>query len=393
MEYDVIIAGAGPAGSAAAQILSRQNFKILLLDRSPFPREKVCGDGLTPGATQILNELGILQNLPGNHRYPIHAIRFATPRLQILDVPFTSRHRASDFLVIPRKTLDNALLNKAIESGAHFKVGTVRNLLKEKGKVIGCQAEIDGQIQKCYAKIVIGADGAASVVARALNQQKVDARHRFLAIRAYVKGFKTLPGLVEFYWTNELKPGYFWIFPVRENEANIGLGLPADLYLKSKIDLKKMFFEYLNHPLFAERKSDALEVRDLKSWPIPLAGVKGFRRVFDGAMLIGDAGYWVDPLSGEGIHNALKTGIIAGQVAAEALHAGRFDRQFLQRYERISQKELGGVIRRSLWFVWGMRYLPWLLEAYFYLARHNPLAFQKFFSNLSKDFKFKFTKS
>ena len=391
MEYDVIIVGAGPAGSAAAQVLAKQGFNILLLDRAPFPREKVCGDGLTPGAVKMLNDLHVLKALPENNRYRIEAIRFATPRLQILDVPFNARHEDSDFLVVPREKLDHALLKQAMNAGAHFEVGTVRNLLLQDGRVVGCTVEVNGQLQERYAKIVIGADGTASVVARILNSRKVNPKHRFLAIRAYVKGFKTLPGLVEFYWTNELKPGYFWIFPIRENEANIGLGLPADLYAKSKINLKEMFFEYLNRPLFAERKLADLEIRSLKSWPIPLAGVKGFQRVFNGAMLVGDAGYWVDPLSGEGIHNALKTGIIAGETAAEALRLQRMDRAFLQRYEERSLKELGGVIRRSLWFVWGMRHTPWLLEAYFWLARHNPVAFQKFFSNLSNDFNFRFT--
>ncbi len=392
MKYDVIIVGAGPAGSAAAQLLAKQHFNVLLLDRTSFPREKICGDGLTPGATELLNTLGVLQNLSEHQRYPIQAIRFATPRMQILDVPFTSRHKTGNFLVIPRKILDQVLLQKAIESGAHFEIGTVQNVIRQDDRVVGCEIRAYGQLQKRYAKIVIGADGASSVVARVLNKHKVDARHRFLAIRSYVKGFETLPGLVEFYWTNELKPGYFWIFPLNENEANIGLGLPADLYLKSNFRLKERFRSYLDRPIFARRKLPDFQISEPQSWPIPLAGVKEFHRVFNGAMLVGDAGYWVDPLSGEGIHNALQTGVFAARVAAKALRAGRFDRQFLQEYEQLCQKKLGGVIRRSSLFIWGMRHLPWLLEGYFWLARHNPLAFQKFFSNLSHDFKFEFKK-
>jgi len=199
-----------------------------------------------------------------------------------------------------------------------------------------------------------------------------------------------LPNLVEFYWTNELKPGYFWIFPLGESTANIGLGLPADLYLKSNFNLKKLFFDYLERPMFAQRKTNTFEVHSLRTWPIPLAGVRNFTRVFDGALLIGDAGYWVDPLSGEGIHNALKSGMIAAETVSEALRSRRTDRSFLTQYEQHCQNALGGVIRRSLWFVWGMRHLPWLLESYFWLARRNPLAFRKFFTHLSKDFEFKF---
>ncbi len=392
MLYDVIIVGAGPAGSSAAQILAKQGFNVLLLDRVHFPREKICGDGLTPGAVKLLNALGVLQLLPQKQRYPIQAIRFATPRLQILDVPFAAKHDASDFLVIPRRELDHALWQRALESGARFEVGTVKHLLHREQQVIGCVVDYNGTLQKRYAKILIGADGAASTVARSLHLPKVDPKHRFLAIRAYVKGFKTQPGLVEFYWTNELKPGYFWIFPLAENEANIGLGLPADLYLNSSFSLKELFFDYLNRPLFAPRRLPGMSIQSLKSWPIPLAGVKNYQRVFDGALLIGDAGYWVDPLSGEGIHNALQSGIIAGRIVARALRSGHADSAFLKQYEIDCKKELGPIIRRSLWFVWGMRHWPWLLEGYFWLARRNPLAFRKFFSNLSKDFEFKFQK-
>ncbi len=391
MEYDVIVVGAGPAGSTAAQLLTKNGMHVLLLDRAAFPRPKICGDGLTPGATKLLNELGVLKNLPVDGRFPIHAIRFVTPKLRQLDVPFTSKHKASDFLVIPRKTLDYTLWKKAVDSGAKFKVATVVDVLRKNGKVVGCRAKTDGQEKTIYSRLLIGADGASSLVARSLNPQKVDAKHRFVAIRAYVQGFKTISGLVEFYWTNELKPGYFWIFPLGEERANIGLGLPSDLYAQSRIYLKKMFFDYINGPIFRGRHKSNLRIDDLKSWPIPLAGVKNFKRVFNGALLIGDAGYWVDPLSGEGIHNALKTGMIAARVAAEALRKNRLDALFLARYEKQSQKELGPVIRRSLLFVWGMRYMPWLLEWYFWLAGKNPIAFRKFFSNLSKDFQFKFT--
>jgi len=393
MLYDVIIVGAGPAGSAAAQWLARKGYSVLLLDRSRFPRNKVCGDGLTPGATALLQELGALDALPVRERFPIRAIRFVTPKLRRLDVPFISKHEAAEFLVIPRRELDYALWQKAVQAGARFQVGTVTGVEKSTRTVRELSVRVNGKEQRVRARLILGADGASSVVARSLNKQKADPRHRFVAMRAYVSGLETIPGLVEFYWTNELKPGYFWIFPLGKGKANVGLGLPADLYAKSTLKLKDLFLEYLNGPLLQTRHKVPLRVEDARSWPIPLGGVRAFKRVDDGIMLIGDAGYWSDPLSGEGIHNALQTAKIAAEVADLALHKGRTDRAFLQAYEEKAKRELGPTIRRSLWFVWGMRHLPWLLEWYFALAGRSAWAFQKFFSNLSHDFQFDFEKT
>ncbi len=388
MKYDAVIVGAGPAGSTCARLLAKKGHRVLLIDRAVFPREKVCGDGLTPGAAKLLNELGVLQKLSGNHIYPIRAIRFVTPKLQRLDVPFQSKHNSADFLIIPRKELDYMLLQQAISMGADFRAGIATKPLKQDNRVVGIRVKINGRESDVLSKIVIAADGASSVIARSLNSFKVRPKHRFLAIRGYVSGIQTIPNMVEFYWTKELKPGYFWIFPLNEHEANIGLGLPADLYQKSKINLKEMFFQFLNSSLFSQRIASKPEIRDLKSWLIPLAGANGIQRVFNGALLVGDAGYWVDPLSGEGIHNAIKTAMIASEVIDRALKTNQLNREFLQEYEKRAWQELGPVIRRSLRFVWGMRHTPQLLEFLFWFARRNQLMFRKFFSNLSEDFQF-----
>lgn len=391
-KYDVIIVGAGPAGCAAAKTIAEKGHNVLIIDRQTFPRDKVCGDGLTPGATKLLQQLDAFSFLNSEDVYPIQAIRFVTPKLQSLDVPFKSKHEDAGFLIIKRQKLDHALLQSAQKSDADFLLAEATGLLFNEQQVCGVKVKLNGQKRELKARLVIGADGASSVVARSLKAAKIPDKHRFLAIRGYVKGFKTTDHLVEFIWTADLKPGYFWIFPTGNNKANIGLGLPADLYKKNKIDLKQHFYQLLEQSFFKERVLPEMEIDQLRAWPIPLAGLFKTQRVFDGAMLIGDAGYWVDPLSGEGIHNTLKTGIISAEVALKALQANQFSADFLQKYEQRAWQQLGPTIKRSLAFVQGMRYLPWLLELYFFFARHSQSVFQRFFSNLSHDFEFDFNR-
>ncbi len=388
MKADVIVVGAGPAGCAAAKILAQNGVQVLLVDRNAFPRSKVCGDGLTPSATHLLHQLEAFRFLDEDQVQPIHAIRFVTPKLQSIEIPFKSRYKGAGFLVVERSVLDAALLKSAQQSGAQFLKAEVVNLVRQQHQVKGVLVKTDQGLQTLTAPLVIGADGASSVIARSLNVPKVPDRYRFLAVRGYIKGFKVQVNRVEFIWTKALKPGYFWIFPTGAQQANIGLGLPADRYRKHRFRLKQYFFELLYHSELKQRILPGMTLEQLKSWPIPLAGFKRFPRVFQGVMLVGDAGYWVDPLSGEGIHNALKTGMLAGQVALDALQKNDFSLTFLQRYETQAWQELGPVIHRSLWFVRAMRLAPWLLELYFALARKSRPAFKRFFARLSYDFEF-----
>ncbi len=331
----------------------------------------------------------MLNDLPPQTYYPIHAIRFVTPRGQQLDVPFEPKHKQGAFLIIKRYDLDLALLKKAQQAGVTFlKANVVQPALKG-GKVVGVEAQVNGKRQTFTAPITIGADGASSVMARHLLPEKPAPKFRFLALRGYAFDFKTIPNLVEFYWTRELKPGYFWIFPTGENQANIGMGMPADRFYKMGQGLKELFFQYLGKPPFALRRGERFELRQLNAWPIPLSGAPHMQRVFNGALLIGDAGYLVDPLSGEGLFNAIKSGMLAADVTIKALKKKDFTRSFLQEFDRAVHRELWPTIRRSIWFVRGMRYFPQLLETYFYLAQRKRWAFRTFFSNLSKDFQFK----
>ena len=189
MDFEVIVVGAGPAGSTAAILLAQKGRKVLLLDSQSFPREKVCGDGIPPGTMQILYDLGLRDKINPAEFYPINGMRFMTPGGQILDTSFKSKTN-NDFYIVPRLKFDYLLQQHAIKSGAKFREARVNNVLWENGRVIGVRAIIGGEQKDIFARVVIGADGATSTIARNLCKKIPGSIHRLVAVRAYIEGIE-----------------------------------------------------------------------------------------------------------------------------------------------------------------------------------------------------------
>jgi flavin-dependent dehydrogenase len=152
---------------------------------------------------------------------------------------------------------------------------------------------------------------------------------------------------VEVYLLREIMPGYLWLFPIGNGQVNIGIGMRLDRYKKSSIDLKSLLMDFIMRDEIRERFSKKPEIFHLSSWPLLLASQKSIKRAYNGALLIGDAGAWIDPLTGGGICNALITGKIAGDVAAKALNQNTAKSTYLQNYEKMAKSRIGKEIRRS----------------------------------------------
>ncbi|MFQ6613445.1 MAG: NAD(P)/FAD-dependent oxidoreductase [Fidelibacterota bacterium] len=346
MEYDVIIVGAGPAGTAAAITLARGGEKVLIVDSAPFPREKACGDGLLPGALSILAELGVLPKVLSGPGRSVAKIHVHAPSGATLTLGLKPQSPGRRFFITGRYDFDHLLLQQALHSGATILRDRVTDLLRKKEIITGVRVRNQGQPVTITARTVIGADGSASIVRRRLMGEPppVDS----IAIRAYLEPCPDPADAAHFFFHPDLFPGYAWVFPLSTTRVNIGLGLDLMRHRESSRKLEERLKSFLRHALPASWRLADAEIRSLKSgsyWflalhPSPVAG--------PGALLTGDAAGLMDPLSGEGIRNALRSGIIAGETALQMRDRRRSPEQLATDYTARIQRTILPGLTRSL---------------------------------------------
>jgi len=333
--YDCIVVGAGPSGSTAAAILSKKGKRVLLLEKEKFPRDKTCGDAISGKALALLGELGLVGAVEKSDHGEIAGVQFSSPNGAVASILFgKSKQHIGRGYTCRRQVYDNLLFQNAKKSCDALEGMSVTALVKENGKVAGVKAKGgDGKEYEFRGKMVIGADGVNSLVAREVRGADVDPAHTCIAHRAYYSGIGGMTGCIEIHFVKSIMPGYFWIFPLENGLANVGVGMMMNDMKKHGTDLGKAMENIIkNNPLFKERFANAIMVSPLKAWQLPFGSKK--RKVHsENVLLVGDAAGLVDPFSGEGIGNAMLSGKIAAEVAYEALAAGDTSEHFLSRYE------------------------------------------------------------
>ena len=362
-ERDVIIVGAGPAGATTATVLAQKGYDVLLLDRDDFPRDKTCGDGVPAGAIEIMIRLGmgdkIQKAVERGEFYPLEKVRIYSPKGKMLQAALKAGNEGGRSFVAPRRYFDAVIQQQAVESGAEFKQGLVREPLLENGRVVGVRAQLNGHVEEIRSKVVVGADGVTSAITRALRpkeKQHIDS-HRAVALRAYIYDIEEHPHEVEFFLYNEILPGYAWIFPTGKNQANIGLGMRLDVYRKNNYNLKKMLQGFMDLSQIKSRIIRGGELEDIKIWQLNFGSQKNLQNAYDGAILVGDAAGLINPLTGGGIHNAMISAGLAGQTIDEALQKGSTSRQELEVYEQRCHDAMWGSMRRSYFMQrWVLRF-------------------------------------
>jgi len=333
--YDCIVVGGGPGGSTAASFLSRKGKRVLLIEKERFPRDKTCGDAISGKSLAVLSELGLVGAIEKADHGEINGVLFSSPNGSVVSVPFgkNDSHIGKGY-TCRRQVYDNLLFQNAKKGCDVLENMVATALVKENGHVAGVKAKgADGKEYEFRGRMVIGADSVNSVVAREMRGAEVDPKHTCIAYRAYYSGISGMEGKLEIHFVKSIMPGYFWIFPMENGIANVGVGMVMEDMKRHGTDLGKAMDDILkNNPLFKERFAKAKMVSPLKAWQLPFGSKK--RKVhFENVLLVGDAAGLVDPFSGEGIGNAMLSGKLAAEVAYEALVAGDTSELFLQRYE------------------------------------------------------------
>jgi menaquinone-9 beta-reductase len=358
---DVIVSGAGPSGAATAAMLAQKGYDVLLFDRQAFPRDKVCGDAVPAGAVSLLRQIGmgakINQAEAEGKFYPLHGLRIISPRGYEMRAEFEKHEDDSRSYVAPRMHFDATVQAHAVDSGAEFRIGRVKGPLQENGHVVGVTVEENGTTREVQARVVIGADGVTSPIARALrpeSNQHVDL-HRAVALRAYIDDIEEYPGEVEFYLYKDILPGYAWIFPTGPNQANLGLGMRLDHFRQRKENLKSLLREFLDMPAIKKRLKRGGQLRDVATWQLNFGSQQNLQHVYDGALLVGDAAGFINPLTGGGIHNGLLSAKAAATTIDEALQANNTSRSQMKIYEQRVHDTMWDSMKRAFtmqkWFL------------------------------------------
>ncbi|MBA4057939.1 MAG: geranylgeranyl reductase, partial [Marivirga sp.] len=304
-EFDVLIVGSGPAGAVTAMELGKAGLSVAILDKATFPRDKTCGDALS---VDVVNQLSILsENLASSFdKFPgkvsSYGVKIFSPDNKHVDIPFKHDGDKKCGYICKRFDFDNLLVQQLKEFSSVKAISscTVQRIeTSEKHNLIHTPEGV------FKASIVIGADGAQSIVSKSLGTYKPDRKHYSGGLRIYYEGVSRFheDHFIELYFFRQILPGYLWIFPLPDNKANVGIGMLSSEISKKKINLTKTLKELLaNHPLLKERFADAKPIETVKGYGLPLGSLK---RKISGErfLLVGDAASLIDPFTGEGIGN------------------------------------------------------------------------------------------
>jgi geranylgeranyl reductase family protein len=323
-EADVIVVGAGPAGSSAAYYLAQAGLDVLLLEKARFPREKVCGDGLTPRAVKALVGMGIdISEDNGWVRNKGLRVIGSGKRME-LDWPELSSYPGYG-LVRTRADFDQTLARRAASAGAKLREGeavTGPVLHERTGRITGVKTS-ERQYQ---ARCVIAADGNSSRLSVAMGLKKRDDRPLGVAVRTYYKSPRHKDDYLESWldlWDGDrLLPGYGWIFGMGDGTSNVGLGLLNTSAAFANTDYRAMLRKWLAAMPAEWGFTEENRTEPIRGAALPM----GFNRTphyYRGLLLAGDAGGLVNPFNGEGIAYAMESGEIVARTVVQALAMGR----------------------------------------------------------------------
>ena len=333
-EYDAIVIGGGPGGSAAAYFLARSGARVCVLEKKRFPRAKTCGDGLTPRSLKVLDQMGLAGELQTYQQ--VKGLRvIGAGRTMEMGFPDLSNFPALG-LVRPRKDLDHSIAKQAASVGADYLMGTQAVApLWEDNRLVGVHwiqkeasagggvVEVDrGELR---APVTVLADGASSSFGRALGLKRNGGYPMGLAIRTYYQSHRHDDEMFESWLSlrkgDNLLPGYGWIFPVGDGTVNVGVGLLTTFGRWREVNLNHLQRDYVDMLPASYGINHETQTERYQSGRLPM-GASLVKPYGPGYLVIGDAAGMVNPFNGEGIAYALETGKLAASLVSSALARG-----------------------------------------------------------------------
>jgi geranylgeranyl reductase family protein len=340
--HRIVIAGAGPAGTSTSLFLAKAGIPHLIIDKATFPRDKVCGDALSGKVVEVMKKLdaSMIDEMSATSQKFMgsYGVVFGAPNGKELSIPFRSiknTDTTAPGFISKRVDFDDYLFRQLNRTYAEVKENATLEKVQRTGTQLHLDIHYNGTNETISCDILIDAQGDRSVCNKQLAGIKKEDAHYCAGIRAYYKnvtGFNE-GNFIELHFLEELLPGYFWIFPLPNGMANVGAGMLSKTVSHKKINLREAMLKAIKeNPRIKERFKDAELVGKIQGWGLPLGSKK--RNISgDNFLLTGDAGSLIDPFTGEGIGNALYSGMLAAAMCEKAIQHNRFDAAFLKEYD------------------------------------------------------------
>ncbi len=350
--YDALVIGGGPGGAATAFHLARGGARVLLCEKQSYPREKVCGDGLTPRAVAQLDAMGLRDEYRSWSRSAGLKVHGGG---HVVELPWPELTGLPSFgLARPRTDFDELLARTAERAGAKLWAGTeVVGPLVEHGLVRGAVVRREGEDPvDVRAEVVVAADGASSRFAQALGLSRDEQRPIGVAMRQYYRTERDTDPWIDSYLElrrgDDLLPGYGWVFPLADGTVNVGVGLLNTSAHFGNLNYKQLLRDWVPTvgPEWGFTADDA--VAKPRSAPLPM-GASRHPPLHRGVLFVGDAAGLVNPFNGEGIDYAMESGQLAAEVGLAVLESG--DRSRLAAYRTAVERGFGSYFAIGRLFV------------------------------------------
>jgi len=341
-DADVLIVGGGPSGSICAYYLAKAGIKVILIDSENFPRDKICGDFVSPVGLNELKKIGIWElddfkktNVINQATVYVDGVKLVTSKLPHIDgLPNYGR-------VIPRVILDNWILDAAREQGVQIITPCKFENYFVSDKCVKINCLIDGIEVHFTTKIIVGADGSTSRVERIMNGHKRKPEKRIVAVRAYFENIDCNTEDAELFFSSKSFPGYYWFFPTSANTANVGIGMMLENFPKEKIRLKQLLLDMIeNDKAFKARIGKGKIADKIVGFPLSIYDPKA-TIIKDRVLLAGDAAGLIHSINGEGMQYAMQSGRWAAESIIECSSSADFSTDSLKNYEKKVQVEIG----------------------------------------------------